>query len=86
MYKIKGEKIVQRCGDRRSRGAKNNFIFFLSPIVTDTDPGWCEVAFGRSTHPVTTDIVDHAREYRVTALGNSHVFQREQEIWLETDH
>lgn len=51
----------------------------------DTDPGLCEVAFG-STHPVTTDIVHHTREYRVSALGNSHVFQREQEVWLETVH
>lgn len=74
-------------GDRRSRGAKNNFIFFffLLKIVTDTDPGWGEAAFG-STHPVTTDIVDDTREYRVSALGNSHVFQWEQEIWLETVH
>lgn len=74
VYLIKDEKIVQRWCDRRSRGAKDNFIdFFFIIIVTDTDPGWCEVAF-RSTHPVTTDIVDHAREYRVSALGNSHVF------------
>lgn len=59
--------------------------FFLWLIVTDTDPGWSEAAFG-STHPVTTDIVDHTREYRVSALGNSHVFQWEQKIWLETVH
>lgn len=62
-----------------------SFFFFLWPIVTDTDPGWSEAAFG-STHPVTTDIVDHTREYRVSALGNSHVFQWEQKIWLETVH
>lgn len=61
------------------------FFFFQYVIVTDTDPGWCEFAFG-STHPVTTDIVHHAREYRVAALGNCHVFQREHEIRLETVH
>jgi len=60
-------------------------FFFLWLIVTDTDPGWSEAAFG-STHPVTTDIVDHTREYRISALGNSHVIQREQKIWLVTVH
>jgi hypothetical protein len=46
----------------------------------DTHPG----SGGVATHPVTTKVIDHTREHRVSALSDSHVLQWVQEVRLQT--
>ncbi|KAG8259036.1 hypothetical protein J6590_019513 [Homalodisca vitripennis] len=38
-----------------------------------------------STHPVPAQIVDHASEDGVPALGDGHVLQRVQEVGLQPE-
>lgn len=46
----------------------------------DTHPG----SGGVATHPVTTKVIHHACEHRVSALRDRHILQRIQEVRLQT--
>lgn len=47
----------------------------------DTHPG----SGGVATHPITSQVIDDAREHGVTALRDCHVLQRIQEVGLQTE-
>lgn len=67
-------RVVQLENTRQVRPPREDYF------VEFTHPGLWRIAAG--THPITSQVVDHAREGGVPALGDGHVFQRVAEIGL----
>jgi len=63
---------------------RNGSWEFNAALETDTYLGWGWRTV--TTHPMTTEVVHHAREGRVPTLGDGHVLQRNHKVRLEGAH